>query len=63
VASVVLTPVRQGDHWRVKMKWLKKTPRYFGQFKTEAEAAKWIEEHQRLIDRPQDPDETSPDTP
>jgi hypothetical protein len=48
--SVVLTPIKQSGYWRVRMTWPDKkiSSRYFGKFKSEANAKKWIEEHRWL---------------
>jgi hypothetical protein len=62
VGSVVLTLVRQRDHWRVKMTWWKKT-RYFGQFNSQSEAEKWIEEHRWLTDQREEPGVAEADDP
>ena len=43
-----LKAVKRGDHWRIKMSWPDRMPRFFGDFKTEAEAARWIKEHSWL---------------
>jgi hypothetical protein len=50
----VLTPVWQRDHWRVKLKWRNRTPRYFGAFQSKEEAEKWIERHRWLTTQPQE---------
>jgi hypothetical protein len=49
--TVVLTPDRQRDHWRVKMTWSSRIPRYFGSFNSQAEAEKWIKEHHWLTEQ------------
>jgi hypothetical protein len=54
--SVVLTPVRQADYWRVKITWSKTIPRYFGKFHSQTESEKWIEEHHWLTEQRQEPD-------
>jgi hypothetical protein len=56
LSSVVLTPVRQADYWRVKITWSKTIPRYFGKFHSQTEAEKWIEERHRLTEQRQEPD-------
>jgi hypothetical protein len=66
LSSLVLTPVRQGNHWRVKMTWPNKAPRFFGgkaprriaprffgRFESQADAQRWIEEHCWLTTQPQ----------
>jgi hypothetical protein len=58
VSSVVLTPVMQSGYWRVKIAWPTTTPRYFGKFKSQAEAQQWIEQHRWLTDQAQEPHET-----
>jgi hypothetical protein len=74
LSSIVLTPVRQARHWRVKIAWPKKTPHFFGRFETLAEAERWIAKHHWMTeqrqepdaaeaDDPDDPDITPPDTP
>jgi hypothetical protein len=40
-----LTPVQRGDRWRVQMSWSNYKPRFFGDFESEAQAARWIKEH------------------
>lgn len=62
VGSVVLTPVRQRDHWLVKMTWWRKT-RYFGQFDSEAAAEKWIGEHHWLTDQRENANAAEADEP
>jgi hypothetical protein len=57
VSSIVLTPITQSGHWRVKIAWPNKTPHYFGKFQSRAEAEKWIEEHRWLTEQAQEPDE------
>jgi hypothetical protein len=56
LSSVVLTPVRQADYWRVKIAWSKTIPRYFGKFHSQTEAEKWIKEHHWLTEQRQGPD-------
>jgi hypothetical protein len=54
--SVVLTPVVSArGKWRVKIAWPDATPRYFGKFNSQAEAERWIAEHQWLIEQRQEP--------
>ena len=57
----MLTPVRHRDHWRVKMTWPNKTPRFFGRFESEADAERWIEEHRWLTTQPQEPGADEPE--
>jgi hypothetical protein len=56
MSTVVLTPVAEADHWRVKIAWPGKTPHYFGRFQTKAEAEKWIEQHHWMTEQRQEPD-------
>ena len=57
MSSVVLTPVVAARGiWRVKIAWPDATPRYFGKFKSQAEAEKWIELHRWLTEQRQEPD-------
>ena len=60
LSSVVLTPVRQADYWRVKIAWSKTIPRSFGKFHSQTEAEKWIEEHHWLTEQRQEPDVAPP---
>ena len=53
-SSVVLRPIRQSGHWRVKMTWPDQTTRYFGKFNSQADAEKWIVEHRWLMQRQND---------
>jgi hypothetical protein len=55
MSSVVLTPVKRG-RWRVKIAWPDTPSRYFGKFNSQAEAERWIAEHQWLIEQHQEPD-------
>ena len=43
-----LKPVKRRDRWRIQMSWPDRMPRFFGEFKTKADAARWIKEHSRL---------------
>ena len=43
-----LKAVKRGDRWRIQMSWPDRMPRFFGEFETEAEAARWIKEHSWL---------------
>jgi hypothetical protein len=49
--TVVLTAVAQSRYWRVKMEWPNKNPHFFGQFRSQAEAEKWIAEHRWLTEQ------------
>jgi hypothetical protein len=55
MSTVLLSPIWQGDFWRVKLVWPNRTPRFFGKFGSQAEAEKWIEEHRWLTAQPQEP--------
>ena len=61
LSKLELSPVRQGDHWRVKIAWPDAIPRYFGKFNSQAEAEKWIEDHRWLTTQRQKSDVASPD--
>jgi hypothetical protein len=57
LSSVVLTPVVAArGKWRVKIAWPDAIPRYFGKFNSQAEAERWITEHQWLIEQRQESD-------
>ena len=43
-----LKPVRRGDRWRIQMSWPDYNTRFFGDFNSEADAARWIKEHSWL---------------
>jgi hypothetical protein len=58
--SITLTPVRQGDHWRVKLAWPNKSVHFFGKFLSRAEAEKWIELHRWLTEQRQEPGADEP---
>ena len=49
--AVVLTAVAQSRYWRVKMEWPNKHPHFFGNFRSQAEAEKWIAEHRWLTEQ------------
>ena len=53
--AITITSIRQSDHWRVEMKWPHSPPRYFGNFDSQREAEKWIEEHRWMTTRRQEP--------
>jgi hypothetical protein len=59
--TVVLTPVRELDYWRVKIAWPNKTPHFFGKFQSQVEAEKWIEEHLWLLTQSQEPGADEPE--
>jgi hypothetical protein len=50
LSTTVLTPIRQGNYWRVEIAWPDKR-RLFGKFRSEADAQKWIEDHRWLTKR------------
>jgi hypothetical protein len=54
LSSLVLTTVERSGSWRVELAWPNHTKRYFGSFSSQAEAEKWIKEHRRLTERPQE---------
>jgi hypothetical protein len=62
MGGVVLTAIRQSNSWRVKMSWPARhaakehPPRYFGRFKSQAEAERWIREHERLTKQQPEPE-------
>lgn len=58
----MLTAVERSGSWRVELAWPNHTKRYFGNFSSQAEAEKWIKEHRRLTERPQEPDDGRGDT-
>jgi hypothetical protein len=43
-----LKPVQRSNRWRIQMSWPGYNPRFFGDFDSEAEAARWIKEHSSL---------------
>jgi len=49
--SAVLTSVKKGDLWRVKIAWPNGKTKYFGKFRSELEAQKWIGTHSWLTER------------
>jgi hypothetical protein len=57
-----LSPVQEGDIWRVRIAWPNRAVHYFGKFTSEQDAIDWINAHPRLtksentIDEPQYPD-------
>ena len=60
--SALLSPVQEGDIWRVKIVWPNRAVHHFGKFTSERDATAWISAHPRLtrpedtIDEPQHPD-------
>ena len=54
-----VSTVQESDCWRVKIGWLGTPPRYFGHFKSEHEAEKWIADHHWMIQQARElvPDE------
>jgi hypothetical protein len=49
--TVVLTAAAQSRYWRVKVEWPNKRSHFFGKFRSQAEAEKWIAEHRWLTER------------
>lgn len=62
LSSLVLAAVERSGSWRVEFAWPSRTKRYFGNFSSRVEAEKWIEEHRRLIERPEEPDNRQRET-
>jgi hypothetical protein len=60
VGSLVLTPVRRSDCWRVELAWPSHPRRYFGNFDSQAEAEKWIKAHDWLTKQSQERDAEQP---
>jgi hypothetical protein len=58
----LLSPVKEGRIWRVKIVWPNGAVHYFGKFSFEQDAIDWIDAHPRLtkaedtMDEPQDAD-------
>jgi hypothetical protein len=58
----LLSPVKEGRIWRVKIVWPNRARHYFGKFPSENDAVAWINAHPRLtkpedtMDEPQDAD-------
>jgi len=53
----VLSPVRIGPIWRVRIAWPTGTVHHFGKFTSEEDASKWIAARPWLIERPKPPAE------
>ena len=51
--SALLSPVQDGEIWRVKIVWPNRAVHHFGKFTSERDAIVWINAHPRL---------TKPDT-
>jgi hypothetical protein len=57
-----LSPVQEGDIWRVRIAWPNRAVHYFGKFTSEQDAIDWINAHPSLtkpentIDEPQHQD-------
>ena len=51
--SAVLSPVQDGQIWRVKIVWPNRAVHHFGKFTSEQDAIDWIDVHPRLT-RPED---------
>src|SRR5262249_8155541 len=49
--TIVLTAVAQRGYWRVEMAWPNKRPHFFGKFRSQAEAEKWIAENRWLTEQ------------
>jgi hypothetical protein len=62
LSSLVLTAVERSGSWRVEFAWPSRPKRYFGNFSSQAEAEKWIEEHRRLTERREEPDDGQRET-
>ena len=43
-----LKPVQRGDRWCIQMSWPDYNARFFGDFDSEAEPARWMKEHSWL---------------
>jgi hypothetical protein len=54
MGAATFKTVREFDCWRVKIAWPRTSPRYFGHFKSEQEAEKWIAEHHWMTDQAQE---------
>ena len=48
-----LSPVQEGDIWRVKIVWPNRAVHYFGKFTSERDATDWINAHPNLT-KPED---------
>jgi hypothetical protein len=51
--SALLSPVQEGEIWRVKIVWPNRAVHHFGKFTSERDAIDWINAHPRLT-RPED---------
>jgi hypothetical protein len=51
--SALLSPVRDGKIWRVKIVWPNGAVHHFGKFPSEKDAIAWIDAHPRLT-KPED---------
>jgi hypothetical protein len=48
----VLSPVREGELWRVQIAWPNGTVHHFGKFTSEKDAIEWITAHPWLTKSP-----------
>ena len=55
--SVELLPVKRQSNWRIQMMWPNGKTRYFGNFSSKNEAARWVEGHTWLKTQVIDKDE------
>jgi hypothetical protein len=51
--AALLSPLREGDIWRVRVVWPNRAVHYFGKFTSERDATDWINAHPRLT-KPED---------
>jgi hypothetical protein len=51
--AAILSPVQEGDIWRVKIVWPNRHVSYFGKFASKRDAIDWINAHPNLT-RPED---------
>jgi hypothetical protein len=60
--DALLSPVQEGEIWRVKIVWPNRAVHYFGKFTSERGAIAWIDAYPRLtkpedtMDKPHDAD-------
>lgn len=62
LSSLVLKPVERLGCWRVELAWPHHPRRYFGNFSSEAEAEKWIKQHDWLTKQRRNPEVTPEET-
>ncbi len=48
VVATQLSPLREGDIWRVKIVWPNRAVHHFGKFISERDAIDWINAHPNL---------------